>query len=365
MVEGRGSRTLEELDGWLAAHPDPTGRQLAEAGYVVPHWPAPWGLGAEPSDQLAIDAALSAAKVKRPHNPIGIGWAGPTLMAAGTEAQQQRWLPGLLSGDEFWCQLFSEPGAGSDLSALSTRAVRDGDEWIVTGQKVWTSYGHLAKWGILLARTDDAEDRHHGITYFICPMDAPGIEVRPLVDMTGNHTFNEVFFDEVRVPADHVVGAVDDGWRLAMVTLANERVSLSGDGLMWGMGPVIGDLVALARRIGVGPVDRARLASLWARSETLRMLKLRLVAAALAGRTPGPEASVRKALADEVGQDAAGLAVDLLGMAAVTGCVAPQDLQWSWCFTFSPSLTIGGGTSVVQRNIIAERVLGLPRDLEG
>ena len=349
----------------MAEHPTPTGAELAEAGYVVPHWPAPWGLGAAPADQLVVDSLLKEADIRRPDNPIGIGWAGPTLMAAGTEAQQRRWLPGLLSGEEFWCQLFSEPGAGSDLSALSTQAVADGDEWVVSGQKVWTSYAHRAKFGILLARTNPDAERHHGITYFICPMDAPGVEVRPLVDMTGNHTFNEVFLDEVRIPADHVVGDVDDGWRLAKVTLANERVSLSGDGLMWGMGPVMGDLVDLARRVGVDAVQAERLTALWARSEALRMLKLRLVAAVLAGRTPGPEASVRKALADEVGQDAATLAVDLLGLAAVVGVLEPQDLMWSWCFTFSPSLTIGGGTSVVQRNIIAERVLGLPRDLEG
>ena len=346
------------LTAWLEEHPAPSGAQLAEAGYVVPHWPAPWGLGAEPADQLVVDAILKAKGIRRPDNPIGIGWAGPTLMAAGTIEQQQRWLPGLLSGEEFWCQLFSEPGAGSDLSALSTQAVAD-------GQKVWTSYAHRAKYGILLARTDGAAERHHGITYFICPMDAVGVEVRPLVDMTGNHTFNEVFLDEVRIPADHVVGPVNDGWRLAKVTLANERVSLSGDGLMWGMGPVMDDLVQLARRVGVDAVMAERLTALWTRAESLRMLKLRLVAAVLAGRTPGPEASVRKALADEVGQDAATLAVDLLGLAAVAGVLEPKDLMWSWCFAFSPSLTIGGGTSVVQRNIIAERVLGLPRDLEG
>ena len=359
------SPVASALRAWLEQNPTPTGAELAEAGYVVPHWPAPWGLGAEPADQLLVDSLLKAAGVRRPDNPIGIGWAGPTLMAAGTEAQQQRWLPGLLSGEEFWCQLFSEPGAGSDLSALSTQAVADGDEWVVTGQKVWTSYAHRAKFGILLARTNPDAERHHGITYFICPMDAPGVEVRPLVDMTGTHTFHEVFLDEVRISADHVVGDVDDGWRLAKVTLANERVSLSGDGLMWGMGPVMADLVRLARRIGVDAVQAERLTALWGRAEALRMLKLRLVAAVLAGRTPGPEASVRKALADEVGQDAATLAVDLLGLAAVAGVLEPEDLMWSWCFTFSPSLTIGGGTSVVQRNIIAERVLGLPRDLEG
>ena len=356
---------VSDLADWLVDHPAPSGAELARAGYVVPHWPAPWGLGAAPAEQLAIDAMLREAAVRRPDNPIGIGWAGPTLLAAGTVEQQRRWLPGLLSGDEFWCQLFSEPGAGSDLSALSTQAVLDGDEWVVSGQKVWTSYAHRAQWGILLARTNAEAERHNGITYFICPMDAPGVEVRPLVDMTGNHTFNEVFLDQVRIPVDHVVGEVDDGWRLAKVTLANERVSLSGEGLMWGMGPVIDDLVDLARRVGVDAVGAARVAALWSRAETLRMLKLRLVGAVLAGRTPGPEASVRKALADEVGQDAATLAMDLLGLGALAGVLEPRDAMWSWCFLFSPSLTIGGGTSVVQRNIIAERVLGLPRDLEG
>ena len=359
------SPIIDALTEWLAANPAPTGTQLAEAGYVVPHWPSPWGLDAEPVDQLAVDALLRDAHIRRPDNPIGIGWAGPTLMAAGTLEQQQRWLPGLLSGEEFWCQLFSEPSAGSDLSALSTAALADGDEWVVSGQKVWTSYAHRARFGILLARTDPTAERHHGITYFVCPMDAPGVEIRPLVDMTGAHTFNEVFLDEVRIPSDHVVGQVNDGWRRAKVTLSNERVSLSGYGLMWGMGPVMADLVALARRSGVDAVLADRLAALWARAEALRMLKHRLVAAVLAGRTPGPEASVRKALADEVGQDAATLAVDLLGLAAVSGALAPEDLAWSWCFTFSPALTIGGGTAVVQRNIIAEKVLGLPRDLEG
>jgi alkylation response protein AidB-like acyl-CoA dehydrogenase len=192
---------------WLAAHPHPSGRQLAEAGYVVPHWAPPFGLDADPSMQLAIDEELRAAGVRRPVNPIGIGWAGPTILYGGTPPQQERWLWPLLSGAEFWCQLFSEPGAGSDLAALTTRAERDGDAYVVNGQKVWTSYAHIATWGILLARTDPGATKHRGISHFVCPMQAPGIEIRPLVDMTGEHAFNEVFFTGVRIPADYLIGA--------------------------------------------------------------------------------------------------------------------------------------------------------------
>ena len=207
---------------WLAEHPHPTGRHLAEAGYVVPHWATPYGLDADPLTQLMIDEELRRAGVRRPVNPIGIGWAGPTLMYAGTGEQKERWLWPLLSGEEFWCQLFSEPGAGSDLASLTTRAERHGDHYVVTGQKVWTSYAHIAKWGILLARTDPAATKHMGISYFVCPMDAPGIEIRPLIDMTGEHAFNEVFFSDVRIPADHLVGPEHGGWDLAKVTLGNE-----------------------------------------------------------------------------------------------------------------------------------------------
>jgi 3-oxochol-4-en-24-oyl-CoA dehydrogenase len=206
---------------WLEEHPHPTGRTLAEAGYVVPHWAAPFGLDADPLTQLVIDEELRKAGVHRPINPIGIGWAGPTLLYAGTDEQKERWIWPLLSGEEFWCQLFSEPGAGSDLASLTTKAERDGDHYVINGQKVWTSYAHIARWGILLARTDPSATKHQGISYFVCPMDAPGIEIRPLIDMTGEHAFNEVFFTDVRIPADHLVGAEHGGWELAKVTLGN------------------------------------------------------------------------------------------------------------------------------------------------
>ncbi len=359
------------VQDWLDEHPHPTGRQLAEAGYVAPHWAAPYGLDADPLTQLMIDEELRRKGVRRPVNPIGIGWAGPTLMYAGTEEQKDRWLWPLLSGEDFWCQLFSEPGAGSDLAALTTRAERDGDHWVVNGQKVWTSYAHIAKWGILLARTDPTATKHMGISYFVCPMDAPGIDIRPLIDMTGEHAFNEVFLTDVRIPADHLVGPEHGGWELAKVTLGNERVSLSGEGALWGMGPTAEDLVDLIRGAGgAAPSPSAavtRLVDVWIEAQILRVLRLRMVSAVLAGRAPGAEASVRKAIADAHGQHIMDLARDLAGpygMLSGTGPVGgPWPIPtWSRGFLFSPALTIGGGTAEVQRNIVAEKVLGLPRD---
>ncbi len=390
----------QQVRDWLERHRHPSGRQLAEAGYVVPHWARPFGLDADPVAQLIIDEELRRAGVRRPVNPIGIGWAGPTLLYAGSEEQKERWLWPLLSGEEFWCQLFSEPGAGSDLASLATRAERTGDYYIINGQKVWTSYAHIAKWGILLARTDQSAMKHDGISYFVCPMDAEGIEIRPLVDMTGEHAFNEVFFTDVRIPADHLVGPEHGGWHLAKVTLGNERVSLSGEGALWGMGPTAEDLVELVRQAGGAPEPdvRDRLTAVWIESQILRVLRLRTISAVLAGRQPGAEASVRKAIADAHGQHVMDVARDLAGpygMLQGTGPVdgwaasgsaathrrsldkaahtrsaptqsAPiqsaHDTTWSRGFLFSPALTVGGGTAEVQRNIVAEKVLGLPRD---
>jgi alkylation response protein AidB-like acyl-CoA dehydrogenase len=362
---------------WLEAHPTPSARQLAEQGLVAPHWPAPWGLGADATHQLIVDDELRRAGVRRPENTIGIGWAGPTIVHAGTAEQKERYLLPLLAGEEIWCQLFSEPGAGSDLASLTTRAELDGDQWVVDGLKVWTSYAHTARFGILLARTEPEAPKHQGISYFICPMDAPGVTVRPLVDMTGSHTFNEVTLDRVRLGADSLVGARGRGWSLAKVTLANERVSLSGSGALWGMGPTAADLVRLVGRSGVtvSPLMRQRLARLWAEGEILRLLRLRTVSAAVAGTEPGPEASVRKALADLHGQHIMTLAHDLAGARGMvegampvppTGAdgAAPFDPLWGYGFLFAPALTIGGGTSEVQRNIVAERTLGLSHDPE-
>jgi 3-oxochol-4-en-24-oyl-CoA dehydrogenase len=373
---------------WLAANPDPSARALADAGYVAPHWPSPWGLGADPIHQLVIDDELTKARVRRPVNPIGIGWAGPTLLYAGTEAQQKTYLPGLLSGDEFWCQLFSEPGSGSDLASLGTRAVRDGDEFVVNGQKIWTSGAQHAAYGILIARTDTNLPKHKGISYFVCPMDLPGIEIRPITEMTGGHTFNEVFFTDVRIPADHLVGDLNDGWRLAKVTLGNERVSLSTGGVLWGNGPTALELIESIRERGpvVAAHQRQRVAEVYTEHVLLDLIRLRTLTAQLKGEQPGPEASIRKILADEHGQHVMALARDMVGAAAMltggdgTAAFVPGTdskglgtdkpdgglLHPGWYdgYMFSQALTIGGGTGEVQRNIVAERVLGLPRDVD-
>jgi alkylation response protein AidB-like acyl-CoA dehydrogenase len=344
---------------WLAAHRRPTGRQLAEAGYVAPHWPVPWGLDADPVHQLIVDDELKRAGISRPLNPIGIGWAGPTLLHAGTDAQRERYLMPMLAGEEIWCQLFSEPEAGSDLAGLRTRAVRDGDVYLVNGQKIWTSLAHVARFGILLARTDPDAERHHGISYFICPMDSPGIEVRPIVEMTGVHTFNEVFLTDVRIPAENIVGLENHGWELARVTLANERVSLSTGGVLWGNGPTAFDLIDLTR--SRGPVEdpniRQRMAAVWTEARLLDLIRLRTLTARIRGEPPGPEASVRKLMADLHGQHVMDLA---LGLSGPAGMLA--DGEWHYGFVFSPALTVGGGTAEIQRNIIGERALGLPRE---
>jgi alkylation response protein AidB-like acyl-CoA dehydrogenase len=372
---------------WLDAHPGPGGRDLAEAGWVAPHWPAPYGMEADPVHQLIIDEELDRAGVRRPSNLIGIGWAGPTILLAGTEAQKERYLMPALAGEEVWCQLFSEPDAGSDLAGLQTRAVRDGEEWVVNGSKVWTSGAHVARFGILIARTDPRAAKHCGISYFICPMDTPGITMHPIIDMTTAHSFNQVFFDDVRLPADALVGQENDGWRLARATLANERVSLSSGGVLWGSGPTAADLIRLAGAGGgqPDPVLRRRLVGTWIDGELLRLLRLRSLSARVAGRTPGAEASVQKLKADEHGQEVMAVARDLVGAAGMLNGAGPAgplgprsrgaptevnsrglgrgvDPVWSYGFLFSPALTIGGGTWAVQRNIVAERVLGLPRE---
>ncbi len=356
-----------ELREWFAEHPDPSGRELAERGLVAPNWPRRWGLEADPLHQLLIDEEMRRAGVSRPSNMIGIGWGGPTILHAGTQQQKDRYLMPLLAGEEFWCQLFSEPGAGSDLANLATRAVRDGDEYVISGQKIWTSLAQHSQYGILIARTDPDAGKHHGVSYFICSMDTPGIEIRPIIEMTGVHTFNEVFFDEVRIPAENLVGEENRGWALAKVTLGNERVSLSSGGALWGLGPDAGVLLDLVRAQG-GVTDaelRQRCAQLYVEAELLRLIRLRTVSAAIKGEPPGPEASVRKALADEHGQHVMDLAKDLSGthgLLADSGPLGADPGMWHHGYLFSQALTIGGGTGDVQRNIIAEKVLGLPHD---
>ena len=375
---------------WIAANPSPSGKDMAEAGYVVPHWPAPWGLDASPIEQLVIDEELEEAGIRRPSNQIGIGWAAPTILMAGTPEQHERYLPKIFSGEEFWCQLFSEPDAGSDLANLATRAVRDGDEYIINGSKIWSSGAHHAQYGILIARTDPDAPKHKGISYFICPMDAEGLSMSPIVDMTTAHSFNQVFFDNVRIPASLRVGDEGDGWRLAKVTLSNERVSLSSAGSLWGVGPSAEDLLELVRADGelTDPVLRDQAAKLHIEAELMRLNRLRTLTAALQGKTPGPEASIQKIMADEHGQHVMELAKALAGADGMVAGSGPAgaiparaksgptenkfqalanerpavDPMWHYGYLFSPALTLGGGTFAVQRNIVAEHVLGLPRE---
>ena len=293
-----------EIRDWISKNPDPTANELVNAGYVVPHWPEPWGISAEPMHQLIIDEELRKARISRPANPIGIGWAGPTILAAGTDEQKERFLPNILNGKDFWCQLFSEPDAGSDLANLSTRAIRDGDEYVVNGSKIWSSGAHLSSFGILIARTNPDAPKHQGISYFICPMDLPGISMEPIVDMTTAHSFNQVFFDDVRLPAELLVGEEGEGWRLARMTLANERVSLSAGGSLWGDGPSADTLLNLIKDYGGenDPIIRQKLMHLYCESEVLKLNRLRTLSARLAGRVPGPEASIQKLMADHHGQ---------------------------------------------------------------
>ena len=315
--------------------------------------------------------------MQRPSNAIGIGWAGPTITYAGTEEQKERYLFPLLTAEEIWCQLFSEPGSGSDLASLSTRAERDGDEWVVNGSKIWTSGAQHSQFGILLARTNPDAAKHKGITYFICPMNLPGIDVRPIREMTGGETFNEVFFTDVRLPLDAVVGEVNDGWRLAKVTLGNERVSLSTGGVLWGHGPTALDLLAQIKRAPVtDPVMRQNIVKVYIEHQILELIRMRTLTARIRGEQPGPEASIRKILADEHGQHVMELALSLQGasgmianahVGGLSGTQGPSAMEaavWYYGFLFAQALTIGGGTGAVQRNIVGERVLGLPHEPE-
>jgi alkylation response protein AidB-like acyl-CoA dehydrogenase len=361
-----------EVQAWIADHPQASGPDLADAGYVAPHWPEPFGIGADPELQLIIDDEFRSAGVEIPDNPIGIGWAGPTILHAGSEEQKARYLPPLLDGSEFWCQLFSEPAAGSDLSMVSTRAELDGDTWVVSGQKIWSTWAERSHFGILLARTEPDEPKHHGISYFICPMADPGIEIRSIKEMSSGHHFNEVFFDEVRIPADLLVGQRGDGWRLARVTLGNERVSLSSGGVCWGMGPTSREFFDLVRDQGgiADPLLRQRFSSIYTEAFLLDLHGKRILSEAMASHPPGPEASMKKFLADFHGQHLTELSADLTGAAAMLagddaqGPLRANAGEWPWAFLFGRALTVGGGRSQVRRNILAEQVLGLPRGVD-
>ncbi|HUI04201.1 MAG TPA: acyl-CoA dehydrogenase [Acidimicrobiales bacterium] len=333
--------------------------RLVDTGLLTPHWPAPWGRGAGPVEQLVIDEELAAAHVHRPHLAVG-AWALPTIIAHGTAEQQERWVGPTLRGAYTWCQLFSEPGAGSDLAALSTRATRTDGGWVLNGQKVWTSIAMRADWGICLARTDPDAPKHEGITYFIVDMHSGGIEVRPLREITGDAMFNEVFFTDVFVPDDCVVGPVNGGWRLARTTLANERVSMAS-GATFGFG-IEGILRSLSAAEEEDAVTLDAVGALLAEAQSVALLGARTTLRSVSGVEPGPEASVRKLLGAEHEQRVQELGLSLLG---ARGATTEDDAgQWSRGFLSTRCLTIAGGTSEVQRNVIGERILGLPRDPE-
>ena len=339
------------------------------------------GLGLESRRlQTVVDEELRAAGVPYHDlsiNPIGIGMGAPVVLTYASDEQKKRLLRPMYTGEEIWCQLFSEPGAGSDVAGLSTRAVRDGDEWIVNGQKVWTTLAHVSKWGMLVARTDPEQPKHKGMTYFLLDMEEEGVEVRPLHQITGEAEFNEVFFDDVRIPHDRVFGEVGNGWSAAVTTLMNERVALGGGVPRKGTGP-IGDLVRLWNELkdsldaATMPVARDRVIELWCRAEALRLTNWRARDGSKSGN-PGPEGSVGKLLSAEMNQDIYETCMDLLGPEALVyeagyerkrpdGLRGPG-LHIRYSFLRARANTIEGGTSEVMRNILGERVLGLPGDV--
>jgi alkylation response protein AidB-like acyl-CoA dehydrogenase len=331
---------------------------IADAGYLVPHWPTPYGRAAGPLEQLVIDEEFRSAGVARPDLIIG-NWALPTILQYGTDEQRARFVPPTLHGDITWCQMFSEPGAGSDLASLQTKATRVDGGWSLSGQKVWTSSARTADWAICLARTSVEDNRHSGITYFLIDMLTPGLDVRPLRELTGDALFNEIFLSDVFVPDDRVVGEVGGGWRLARTTLANERVAMSS-GSAFPSG--VEDLLdALSRSADPSDdVALTRVGELVCMAQADAMLGVRATLARVSGTDPGATSSVRKLVGMHLRQDAAELALDLLGQSVLTG--GEDERKIFRRFLSNRSLTIAGGTSEVLHNVIGERILGLPRD---
>ena len=337
---------------------------MADEGWVTPHLPAPWGRAAGPVEQVVIQQELRRCRVRPVSLMIG-GWVVPSLVRYGTPEQQERFLRPTLRGEIVWCQLFSEPGAGSDLAGLSTRAERVEGGWRLHGQKIWTSLARDAQWGICVARTNPDAPKHKGITYFLVDMAAAGIEIRPLRECTGEAVFNEVFLDGVFVPDELVVGPIDQGWQVARNTLANERVGLTTS---FQLGGDIAQLVELAAEIGLAadPVVRAGIGRLACDEHALGLLGLRATLKQLSGTDPGATANVRKLIAMEHGQDVTDYAVELLGPAAAlwSGArgVADRRRKWTHYALACRAMTIGGGTTQINLNVIGERILGLPRD---
>jgi alkylation response protein AidB-like acyl-CoA dehydrogenase len=349
-------------------------RTLAQGGWAVPGWPRRWGgREAAPVELMLYEHELAAVHPPRAINVIGTGWGGAALLRHGSEEQQQRYLPGIPTADEVWCQLFSEPNAGSDLASLQTRATKQPDgSYRIDGQKVWSSLARVADRGILLARTDPAAPKHQGISCFVLDMHAPGITIRPIRQITGESDFNEVFFDGVRIPADDRIGREGEGWTVAITTLMAERVGLSaGEGTLWGTGPTYDDVLALWKRRSeagrlpdgvAGATLRDEMARLYVQSEALRLTGLRLLSSVARGGLPAAQMSVRKLASDIWGQDVHEAVWRLLGPQALAAQGEPEavdDAVWQRAYLFARALTIGGGTTEVQKDILARRVLGL------
>ncbi|CAA0136581.1 Putative acyl-CoA dehydrogenase FadE17 [Mycolicibacterium vanbaalenii] len=358
----RAARSHEEYRRWYPV--------FADSGLVVPTWRREHG-GLDVSNEVAraIEAVLGPLRLTR-LNPLGLNNAAAALFAHGTEEQRLRFLPPIVRNEEKWCQLFSEPGAGSDLASLATKAVRDGDQWVVTGQKVWTTWADEADYGILLARTDPDQPKHKGITYFLLDMHQRGVEVRPLRQITGESEFNEVFIDGATVPDAHRVGELNDGWRVSASTLSSERQMVSGSG-SGGMGRLGGSsaerLITLAQETGrwSDPVVRAKVMRLWAQEQIRGWTNTRVRAALSAGQSPGAASSIGKVHQATLNQQIQDLMVDLLGTDALAWPAGddrdalPREVQ-GWMRSLANSTE--GGTTDINKNILGERVLGLPRE---
>jgi len=337
-------------------------RKLYDAGYIGLTWPEEHGgQGAPYSHQAIFLEEMARAEAPAHIGVIGLGMAGPTIIVHGTEAQKTRYLANILSADEIWCQGFSEPGAGSDLAAVRCGAELRGDRFVVNGQKVWSSYAHIADFCILVTRSDPASLGHKGLTYLIADMRAPGVEVRGLRQITGESEFNEIFFTDVEVPVENVLGEIGGGWQVAMTTLLHERGTM-GFSLTAVLEVSLRKLIALARERGADAVQRDRLAKLWVELQALRYTNYRALSQLMKTGTPGPEGSVSKLVWSEANQRLTKLALELLGPEApLFEDDAPFGGFWQWHQLRSRGNTIEAGTSEILRNIVAERVLGLPR----
>jgi alkylation response protein AidB-like acyl-CoA dehydrogenase len=334
-------------------------KKMAARGWAAPAWPKEYGgMGATVRQQAVFNEELSYHRVPGP-DFIGINYVGPTLMLYGTDEQKKRFLPPILAGEEKWCQGYSEPGSGSDLASLQTRAVVDGDEFVVNGQKIWTSGAHRAYWIFLLVRTDPDAPKHRGISYLLADMKSPGITVRPLINMAGSHEFNETFFEDLRIPRDQLVGEMNRGWYVGMATMDFERSAIGGvAGNRRDHEDLVGDL--MEQPAEVRAKHRAEVADRRVEVEVTRMLSMRIISIQENGGVPNYEASIAKLFTSELNQRMARTAMKALGLQGQAPR-KPQHARWMQSYLRTVSATIAGGTSEIQRNIVATRGLGLPR----